>query len=402
MRVFCDTNIILNEQFNPQDYEKVYLSIISIEELDGLKNSETKGYLARRAINKIIEADNIELRFNYTFDSNIYSFLDHKADNHILGFAKDFYKDDNECVFLCDDHNLFFKATELGLPCQMFKFNYKNDLDIYKGYKEVILTEQELADFYQNSSNQWDLLLNEYLLIKNSKGEIIDKKKWTEDSNFKNINYKTIDNIYTGKIKPKNIQQELAFDLLQNKNITIKSIFGKFGSGKDLLMSAHALNFIQKGIYDKVIFVRNNYGVKNSKEVGFLPGDINSKLFPYAMPLADHVGGIDGLKLLIDQGKVELQHLGFIRGRDIKNSIIYCSEAENLTKEHIQLLISRLAEGSTLWLNGDFKQIDDVIFERNNGLKQTINSLKGEKLFGCVEFSITERSESARLAELLD
>jgi PhoH-like ATPase len=141
--------------------------------------------------------------------------------------------------------------------------------------------------------------------------------------------------------------------------------------------------------------------VKNSKDIGFLPGTSDDKLMPYAMPLADHVGGIDGLKMLITQGKIELQHLGFIRGRDIKNAIVYCTEAENMTKEHIQLLIGRLAEGSTLWLNGDFKQVDDAIFERNSGLKQTINSLKGNKLFGCVELNTTERSETAQLADLL-
>ena len=73
-----------------------------------------------------------------------------------------------------------------------------------------------------------------------------------------------------------------------------------------------------------------------------------------------------------------------------------------MTREHIQLLIGRLAEGSALWLNGDFKQIDDDLFERNSGLKQTINRLKGQELFGCVELNITERSKTAQLADLLD
>jgi len=207
--------------------------------------------------------------------------------------------------------------------------------------------------------------------------------------------------MYSGKIKPRNVQQELAFDLFQNKNTTCKVVFGKHGAGKDLIMSSHALYLIQKGVYDKIVFVRNNYGVKNSKEIGFLPGSADEKLLPYAMPLADHVGGIDGLKMLITQGKIELQHLGFIRGRDIKNSIVYRTEAENMTKEHIQLLIGRLAEGSALWLNGDFKQVDDKIFERNSGLKQVINSLKGNELFGCVELNTTERSKTAELADLL-
>ena len=120
------------------------------------------------------------------------------------------------------------------------------------------------------------------------------------------------------------------------------------------------------------------------------------------MPLADHLGGVDGLNLLITQGKIELQHFGYIRGRSLSNCIVLCSEAENMTKEHMQLLISRIAENSTLWINGDYNQIDDLVFENNNGLIQAINILKGNELFGHVELSITERSATANLSSLFD
>ena len=105
---------------------------------------------------------------------------------------------------------------------------------------------------------------------------------------------------------------------------------------------------------------------------------------------------------MIEKGVVEVVHLGFIRGRDIKNSIILCSEAENLTKEHIQLLIGRVGEGSNLWINGDFKQTDLAIFERNNGLMIAIDRLKGHPRFGYVKLLKTERSETAAMADLLD
>lgn len=390
-----------NELFNT--YNQILICDVVLSELDKHKYSSdlNKQFQARQS-HRLIKQNKDKITFcisNKGFKLPD-SFDPNDNDNKIINTFRDLFIKNDNLILLSNDLNFQFKCECLKLPYKEFGGFQKED--IYKGYREIVLNEQELANFYENPMNLWDLVDNQYLLIKNDKNEIIDKRRWTIDNKFKTISYKHIDNTYTGKIKPRNIQQELAFDLLQNKNINIKCLYGVFGSGKDALMSAHALNFIQKGMYDKVIFVRNNYGVKNSRDVGFLPGDINGKLLPYAMPLADHVGGIDGLNLLISQNKIELQHLGFIRGRDIKNSIIYCSEAENLTKEHIQLLISRLAEGSTLWLNGDFKQIDDVIFERNNGLMKMINSLKGNKLFGCVEFNITERSESAQLAELLD
>ena len=79
-----------------------------------------------------------------------------------------------------------------------------------------------------------------------------------------------------------------------------------------------------------------------------------------------------------------------------------CSEAENMTKEHIQLLIGRVGVGSALWLNGDYKQTDDKVFENNNGLIKSIEKLKGNQKFGFVKLQTTERSETAKLADLLD
>jgi len=102
-------------------------------------------------------------------------------------------------------------------------------------------------------------------------------------------------------------------DLLYNDDITVKILSGCFGSGKDYLMASAALDLVLQGKYDRIMWVRNNVEVKNSKPLGFLPGDAFDKLLPFAMPLADHVGGVDGLESLMDEGKVEVEHLGFIR-----------------------------------------------------------------------------------------
>ena len=110
----------------------------------------------------------------------------------------------------------------------------------------------------------------------------------------------------------------------------------------------------------------------------------------------------DALDLMISKGKIELTHLGHIRGRDIKRSIIMCSEVENMTKEHIQLLISRVGEGSALWLDGDTKQVDAEVFGKNSGMNRLIDRLKGHKRFGYVKLVQVERSETAAMADLLD
>lgn len=273
----------------------------------------------------------------------------------------------------------------------------------YLGYK-TITTDEDLiweAIYSESTKNIFDCLENEYVYIVSPSTENYDILKWT-DGKYKKLAYKTINNNFVDKIKPRNIQQQMAFDLLQSKTETIKVITGRFGSGKTFLMVANALQAIHDNKFEKIVWVRNNVGVKDTKDIGALPGNTIDKIFPYVMPLADHVGGVDGIEMLMRQGKLEVQHLGFIRGRDIKNSIILCSEAENLTKQHVQLLIGRVGEGSNLWLDGDFKQVDSKIFEENSGLNIAIDKLKGNKLFGFVHLEKSERSETAALADLLD
>lgn len=273
----------------------------------------------------------------------------------------------------------------------------------YTGFKDIVLTNpNDINALYDPKTNEtFGCLENEYLIARDEKEEVIDLFKF-KDGRLAQVQYKAIESKFAGKIKPRNIQQKLGIDMLYDTDTTIKILTGKFGTGKDLLMSSAAIDLIEKGYFDKLVYVRNNIEVKNSKPIGHLPGSSNEKLLPFAMCLADHVGGVDGLSYMIEKGVVEVVHLGFIRGRDIKNSIILCSEAENLTKEHIQLLIGRVGEGSNLWINGDFKQTDLAIFERNNGLMIAIDRLKGHPRFGYVKLLKTERSETAAMADLLD
>lgn len=275
-------------------------------------------------------------------------------------------------------------------------------MDEYRGFQEVFSDDERLPIFYSDlTSNIFNCRQNEYVLINDSDGASKDFYRW-DGIRYVLVGYKTIKNDYTGVVKPRNPQQRLAIDMLYNQDITVKILVGKFGTGKDYLMSSIALDLVMQGKFDKIMWVRNNVEVKNSKPLGFLPGDAFDKLLPFAMPLADHVGGRDGLEHLISSQQIEVEHLGFIRGRDIKNTIIMCSEAENMTKEHVQLLLGRVGEGSALWLNGDYKQTDHKVFAENNGLMIAIDRLKGHPKFGFVKLVKTERSETAAMADLLD
>ena len=169
-----------------------------------------------------------------------------------------------------------------------------------------------------------------------------------------------------------------------------------------MLLAAQAIADLEDNKFDKIVWIRNNVQVKDTDNLGALPGDAVDKLLPYVGPLCDHCGGEEGVIRLIEQGKLEVMHLGFLRGRSIKNSIILCSEAENLTREQLQLIIARVDEGSNLWIDADCRQRDRLVFEKSKGIETMIDRFKDENLFSWVHLVKSERSATAALADLLN
>lgn len=274
----------------------------------------------------------------------------------------------------------------------------------YKGYVELLFNDSQLAYFYGNKKSyeqECGLKENQYLLIKDKTGEVVDKYCY-QNGELRQVMFQKLGGTYTGTIKPRNPQQICAFDMLKDKTSKIKLITGRFGSGKTMAMTMAALELIEKGKFDKIVWVRNNVSVKDAPEIGFLPGSEIDKLMPYVMPLADHAGGEEGIKKMLENGTLEVIPLGHLRGRSLRNSIVFCTECENLTKQHIQLLMGRIDEGSQLWLDGDTKQRDRSIFEQSAGLEKMIARLAGNKLFAHIHLEKSERSEVAALADLLD
>ena len=274
----------------------------------------------------------------------------------------------------------------------------------YKGYIELELDDEKLASFYNNKelyAELYNLKENQYLLVKDSTGEVVDKYCY-QDGQLRQVMFHKLGGTFTGAIKPRNPQQACLFDMLKDKTSKIKLVTGRFGSGKTIAMTTAALELIERGKFDKIVWVRNNVGVKDAPEIGYLPGTEIDKLMPYVMPLADHAGGEEGIKKMLENGTLEVIPLGHLRGRSLRNSIVFCSECENLTRQHIQLLMGRIDEGSQLWLDGDTKQRDRQIFEKSAGLERMVERLAGNKLFAHVHLEKSERSEVAALADLLD
>ena len=154
-------------------------------------------------------------------------------------------------------------------------------------------------------------------------------------------------------------------------------------------------------IFEKLVYIRPNVSLGDIPDIGYLKGDEFSKLSWTLAPLWDKFGGRETVEQMCQNGQIELVPLPHIRGRSFTNALVYVSEAQNITREVARLIISRIGENSEIWYNGDYRQVDRRMYEGDNGLRATINTLAGNPLFEMIYSPITERSEVARLADLI-
>ena len=408
--LFLDTNAVLDLQEKAFE-EPFIISQVTLQEIERIKTASSKDpevkYKARKVARLLDEHEDKYEVVPHNSSVNDYlqsKCLDITPDNVIVASA-DLYSKYHETpvLFVSQDINCKFISKKIfNLRTKGTNELHLIDNEEYTGYKEINMDDGQMAYFYSHlNENIYGLLINQYLVVKDVTGIVVDNRCWTGEDH-RAMNYKQINSDFVGRIKPRNNEQILAFDMLQNKKNTIKVLTGAAGSGKDFLQISNALRLVKSGDYDRIVYMRNPIQLKDVKEIGFIPGDTFSKLKPYAMAIADHLGGETGLEMQMMQGIIDVEHIGFIRGRTYNNCIVYVSEAENLTKETMSLLVSRIGEGSSLWINGDFKQTDSAIYRMNNGLLTAINCLKGREEFGFVKLKKTERSKTAELAELLD
>ena len=271
----------------------------------------------------------------------------------------------------------------------------------YAGWVEIQPSEEELSDFYSGKSKVEGLLENQYLIINDSEGAPIDYYCW-QNSECRQVRFNVIKNEYCESIKPKDPYQYCLIDMLKDKKSKVKIVKGVAGSGKDFLMFNEALAMIEKGIFQKIVYIRPNVTVRDVPEIGYLKGGIDEKLAWTLGPLYDKVGGEVGIEALKNEDKLEVVPLPFIRGRSFENSLVYVTEAQNMTVDTIRLLISRIGENSELWINADSNQVDKKVYQDENGVNAMVDSLVDEELVAYVYLPNTHRSKVAELSNFIE
>lgn len=273
---------------------------------------------------------------------------------------------------------------------------------LYNGLAEITLNDQEMADFYQhkNGENQYALLKNQYLLIKDENGDIVDKYKW-DGERLVDIKFVQLNSELLGKIKPRNIKQQCYLDALEDDSSTVKCVIGGQGTGKSFLSTAWAVQQVINQKFDRLVVLRNNIELKGTRPIGFLPGSIDDKIFWTAGHILNTIP-MESYERMCACGEIEVFPLNFVRGKSFNRCAIFLSEAQNTDVELIQTIVGRVGEDSILIVDGDLRQADLNMFGgMNNGLIALSRSLAGNELFSIVELDKVERSKTSALAELI-
>jgi len=192
-----------------------------------------------------------------------------------------------------------------------------------------------------------------------------------------------------------------------NPNISLVSLSGKAGTGKTLLALSAALETRRQY---RQIFISRPVVPLSNKDLGYLPGDISSKLDPYMQPLYDNLAVIQNQSPqtgpnhkqvidLLDSDKLVISPLAYIRGRSLVKIFFIVDEAQNLTPHEVKTIITRAGEGTKIVFTGDIFQIDHPYLDsQSNGLSYLVEKMQGQKIYAHINLEKGERSELAELA----
>jgi PhoH-like ATPase len=431
-----DTNVVLFDHtciYSFQEHD-VALSVVVLEELDRFKRGNDLINLEAREFIRELDrlagdgplTDGLPLgpgrgrlfvEVGEPGSSRVYqAFAQSKPDHRILALAEELRsrRTDRQVILVSKDINLRMKAKSLGLVAEDYATGKVRHVDrLYTGTacweglpSEVIarLHAEPHSLPVAEVPTGGKLHPNQYLVMRNgslSALALYNRARGTLERVAKRHAY---------GVEPRNAEQIFALDALMRPEVQLVTLTGRAGTGKTLLALAAALE--QRRDFHQIYLARPMVPLGN-REIGFLPGDVKSKLDPYMQPLWDNISVIRhrlpregreyrALAEMIEQEKISVAPLAYIRGRSLDHVYFIVDEAQNLTPHEVKTIITRAGEGSKVVFTGDIHQIDTPYLDsQSNGLTLLVDRMKDEDLFAHVNLVKGERSHLAELASTL-
>jgi PhoH-like ATPase len=431
-----DTSVILYNHGAIYSFEDndVALPITVLEELDNFKKgNDTKNFEAREFI-RIMD----KLSANHTLrnwikidrpnsgsfkvimnegepkvDARVI-FDGNKADHRILNAAMVVQDEnpDRKVVLVTKDINLRLKAKSLNIQAEDFETGKIQDVEsLYPGKSTIEVPDKSIIDKIYSEGmckpkeiGVKDPIPNHYFILKSDSASALA---------VFNPNLEMIERVEKSpayKILPRNAEQVFALHAIRNSKVKLVTLQGVAGTGKTLLALAGALD--TKKNYKQIYLARPIVPLSN-KDIGYLPGDIKDKLNPYMEPLWDNMKFIQNqynesdkefkrISDALEQEKLVITPLAYIRGRSISNVCFIVDEAQNLTPHEVKTIITRAGENTKIIFTGDVYQIDTQYLDaQSNGLSYLIDKIKHHAIYSHIRLEKGERSELANLANEL-
>ena len=431
-----DTNVILHDSTCIHHFQEndVAIPITVLEELDNFKRgNEQINYHARDFLRDLdeITGDNlfkkgvslgnnlgkIRIVVNQSWDKKLLEvFREDIPDVRILNTALRLNKQEPNAiiVLVTKDTNLRMKAKAMGILAQDYTTDKIESVDkIYTGRRLIEDISSKSIDtlfkkpFEIKSGELPEVkapIPNENFILRNGTKSALATYDSSEDQ------FVRVDKTPAYGIVPRNSEQAFALAALTNPKIQLVTVSGKAGTGKTLLALASALEC--RSQYRQIYLARPIVPLSN-RDIGYLPGDIQSKIDPYMQPLWDNLGVIrhqfkendpKSLKIneMLEQEKLVITPLAYIRGRSLQKAFFIVDEAQNLTPHEVKTIITRAGEGTKVIFTGDIYQIDQPYLDKlSNGLSYLINRMTNQKIFAHITLEKGERSYLADLASNL-
>lgn len=428
-----DTSVIIYDHQAIKSFKEhdVVVPITVLEELDNFKKgNDTKNFAAReftRYIDKISGRNTLQDWVNingkghgmFKIEMNQAKKIDaekifgeRKADHRIINAA--LYLSEQyptrKVILVTKDINLRIKAKSLKLQAEDYETGkIKDTNELYTGNStmdKVPVTSINALYEAENCSTESVLkkakpIANHFYILKNGQKSVL--AHYNPNNNLIERVRKQV----AFRITPRNAEQAFALEAIMRPDIRLVTIQGVAGTGKTLLSLAGALE--QRRNYHQIYLARPVVPLSN-KDIGYLPGDIKSKLNPYMEPLWDNLKYIKSqfsdkdkelkqINEMVENEKLVVCPLAYIRGRSLSNVFFIVDEAQNLTPHEVKTIISRAGENTKIVFTGDIFQIDTPYLDtQSNGLSYLIDRLKGQALYSHITLLKGERSELANLA----
>lgn len=420
-----DTNVLLHdpEAITKFPRHNVVIPVTVLEELDKMKRLPNDLGKNSRGVFRLLDSlhtlgsgdlnhgvllENgscvkIQLEIKMDFP---YSFTLTLNDNRIILAAYLLQEKGEHVVFVSKDFAARIKAEAIGLKAQDYenlKYSYKA---IYKGIRKVETSKHDIDTFYKDGTvnlPHLDCQPNEYCILTSPEHSSAVAKYDAQKKALEPL----LKPVALWGLKPRNVEQKCAIDVLMRDDIKLVTLIGQAGTGKTLLALACGMRKVfDENVYTRILVSRPV--VPLGRDIGYLPGTKEEKLFNWMQPIYDNLEFLcdssgaehsETLRWVMESKKIEMEAVTYIRGRSLPKMYIIIDEAQNLTPHEVKTIISRAGEGTKVILTGDPSQIDNPYLDKDsNGLTYTVGKFADQKMYGHILLEKTERSELAALA----